>query len=252
MKSVAAGAVLLASLMAAPAFAADLPVKARPYQQPIFAPSWTGLYIGGQVGYANADWGNSPLFADLPFNTPFAAGVPVGGASGDGVTGGGHVGYNYQMSNWVFGIETDFNWTAAKNNSFTNITVGPGLAFSTTRDLEYYGTVRGRLGYAAWANTLLYVTGGWAYGKSNSTIAGVGFIGGPFVTSASNTHSGWTVGVGVDYMIAANWIVGAEYKHIDLGSETYTYVFPILGGTPVTGTSDLTIDEVTARVAYKF
>jgi len=253
MKIAAAGAVLLASLVAAPAFAADLPVKAPPYQpQPVFTPTWTGFYIGGQVGYAHADWGNSPLFADLPFYTPFADGVAVGKASGDGITGGGHVGYNYQVASWVFGVEADFNWAAAKNHSLTEVTAGPGLIFNTSRDLEYYGTVRGRLGYAAWTNTLLYVTGGWAYGKSNAAITGFGAIGGPFVTGSSNTHNGWTVGAGVDYMITANWIVGAEYKHIDLGSETYTYIFPILGGTPVTGTSDLKIDEVTARVAYKF
>jgi outer membrane immunogenic protein len=246
MKSVAVGAVLLASLMAAPAMAADLPVKARPYQ-PIFAPTtWTGFYVGGQVGYANADWNNSPLVAGIG---PFVAGVPVGGGSGDGITGGGHIGYNYQMASWVFGIEADFNWAAANNSSFTLVTAGPGLAFNTTRNLDHYGTVRGRLGYTVMPNTLVYVTGGWAYGKTDSTISGVGAIGGPFVTSASNTHSGWTVGVGADYMITANWIVGAEYKHIDLGSETYTYAFPL---APVSGTSSLTIDEVTARVAYKF
>lgn len=247
MKSVAVGTVLLASLLAVPAFAADLPVKARPYQQqPIFTPSWTGLYIGGQVGYANADWGNSPLFANIG---PFVTGVPVGGTSGDGVTGGGHVGYNYQMANWVFGVEADFNWTGANSSTYQLITVGPGLALNTTRNLDHYGTVRARLGYAAWDRTLLYVTGGWAYGKSNATIIGTGAIGGPFTTSASNTHSGWTVGAGFDYMITANWIVGAEYKHIDLGGETYNYLFPL---APVTGVSDLTIDEVTARVAYKF
>jgi outer membrane immunogenic protein len=250
MKSVAAGAVLLASLMAAPAFAADLPVKARSYQQPIFAPSWTGFYIGGQVGYAHGEWDNSPLFSNPPIG-PFTTGVPVGNASGDGITGGLHVGYNYQMSNWVVGIEADFNWPNINNNSATVLNPGAffALAYNIASKVEHYGTVRGRLGYTALPNTLFYVTGGWAYGETKTDITGYGGLGGPFATSSSQTHSGWTVGAGVDYMLTANWILGAEYKHIDLGSETFSYAFPL--GT-VTNTRDLTIDEVTARVAYKF
>jgi outer membrane immunogenic protein len=254
MKSVAVGTVLLASLLAVPAFAADLPVKARPYQQqPIFTPSWTGFYIGGQVGYAHGDWGSSPLFADIG---PFVTGVPVGKTSGDGITGGLHVGYNYQMSNWVVGVEADFNWPSINNNSSTALNPGTflALAYNTAAKVDHYGTVRARLGYAAMPNTLLYVTGGWAYGETKTDITGYDvFSGGvPFTTSSSQTHSGWTVGAGVNYMLTANWILGAEYKHIDLGSETFNYIFPAFGGTVVTGTRDLKIDEVTARVAYKF
>jgi outer membrane immunogenic protein len=236
--------------MAAPAFAADLPVKARSYQQPIFAPSWTGFYIGGQVGYAHGEWDNTPLFGDVG---AFIPGVPVANASGDGITGGLHVGYNYQMSNWVLGIEADFNWPSINNNS--PYVVNPQipavtLAYNIASRVEHYGTVRARLGYAALPNTLLYVTGGWAYGETKTEIAGYGnFSQQAFVTGSSQTHSGWTVGVGVDYMLTANWILGAEYKHIDLGSETFSYVLP---AGPVTNTRDLTIDEVTARVAYKF
>jgi outer membrane immunogenic protein len=251
MKSVAAGAVLLASLVAAPAFAADLPVKARPYQQqPIFAPSWTGFYIGGQVGYAHGDWGNSPLFGDVG---AFIPGVPVGNASGDGITGGLHVGYNYQVASWVFGVEADFNWPSINNNSATVLNPGApfALAYNIASKVDHYGTVRGRLGYAAMPNTLLYVTGGWAYGETKTDMAGYGASNGgnAFVTGSSQTHSGWTVGAGIDYMLTANWILGAEYKHIDLGSETFSYALPL---GVITNTRDLVIDEVTARVAYKF
>ena len=233
------------------ALAADLPRKAPP--PPVPAPvvmSWTGFYLGGQVGWGRARWDTSN-FISTPGVGPFASpGFPIGSTDGSGVVGGIHGGFNYQWQNIVAGIEADINWTNIDDTvSYRAIGIGAGLPFAIKYSLDYYGTVRGRLGYA-WDRFLVYVTGGWAYGHSNIDITSPGQFFGPFATSASNkNHTGWTVGGGFSYMITPNWIAGLEYKHIDLGDETNVYAFP---AAPVTGTTDLKIDEVTLRVSYKF
>jgi outer membrane immunogenic protein len=247
--------VIVASAAAALAFAqgalaADLPVKARPY---VAAPqaTWTGFYLGGQVGWVHSDVDNSPFIGPFAFAAP---GIAAGSQSADAITGGLHIGYNYQVSSFVYGIEADFNWPGVSTN--TNYVINPAtpaitLAYTVNSKIDHYGTIRGRFGtVAALPNTLLYVTGGWAYGQVKNSMNGFGaFSGTAFTTNSSNDHSGWTVGFGADYMIAHNWIVGIEYKHTDLGSETNSYVLP--AGT-ITSNADLTLDEVTARLAYKF
>lgn len=242
------GAMLIASIGGS-ALASDLPVKAYPHAKApsVEAPlSWTGFYAGGQVGGADGTWNNSPLSAGIG---PFTTGVPLGKAGNSGIAGGLHAGYNYQMANIVVGIEADYNWTGVSTYNTHLVTTGPGLAFDVMRKLNNYGTIRGRLGVVAQESMLLYATGGWAYGSSKSNVAGVGNLGGPFSDNGSSSHTGWTAGVGADYMVTQHWIAGIEYKHVDLGSKAYSYNFPL---ATVTGSSNLKLDELTARVSYKF
>ena len=168
------------------ASAADLPsTKAPPaYIPPPPLFTWTGVYIGGQVGYM---WsGSSDAY----------------GYSPNGVVGGGHVGYNYQMGQFVAGLEGDVNGSSY-NGGFGG--------YSTNENID--GSIRGRLG-VAWDRALLYATGGAAFAGITNDYLG---------TSLSHTRVGWTIGGGVEYALDNNWSVRAEYRYTDYG--TY-YDFP--------------------------
>ena len=224
--------------------AADLPMKAPPYFPPMAAPSnWTGWYIG-----ANAGWVGSA--SDTINNTGTdtgAGGLGTGITSGaiptstnlgyDGFIGGGQIGYNWQINNWVFGLEGDFDGASAKANSTIGPITIPGFVPQTTtysRELDWLATVRGRVGFTATPDLLLYATGGLAVGQ---TKIGNSFICPTCVPAASteattvntttDTSAGWTVGAGLEWMFAPNWSVKAEYLYVDLGNHdstiTYTY-----------------------------
>src|ERR1700691_5261315 len=175
------------------AFAADLPNVKGP---PVFAPpppvfSWTGLYIGGQVGY---QWGTSdPSAVAVPGNV-FLAALP--GYSDHGVVGGGHLGYNYQVSQFVFGVEGDVEGSSYDGTG----TLLGGAAYDTPR-AEIEGSVRGRLGIA-WDRVLFYGTGGVAFASIRNT---VGLVGAAPAVSATTGRVGWTAGAGVEYAIDPNW-----------------------------------------------
>jgi outer membrane immunogenic protein len=144
----------------------------------------------------------------LPFNWGgWYAGLNLGGGVGGDVTGivfGGQVGYNWQMGNWVFGVETDLQ-VSGQDDDFTVNGV------RVTQDLDWFGTFRGRLGYAVFDRWLPYITGGLAYG--GRSINGPGF-------TTDDTAIGWAFGVGVDYAITPNWSARLEYLHISLDSHS--------------------------------
>lgn len=185
------------------AFAADLPYQKAP---PIYAPppppafTWTGVYLGGQVGY---QWGTSR--ADLYTDGAFFGGLPVNRPSG--IVGGAHVGYNYQVSQFVFGVEGDVDGLDYRSsNNF------PGFltSFTTREDID--GSVRGRVG-VAWDRVLFYGTGGVAFGNFQNTFTGVN--GG--YDSFSTLRTGWTAGAGIEYAVTNNWSIRAEYRYTDFG-----------------------------------
>ena len=141
----------------------------------------------------------------------------------DGFIGGGQIGYNWQTDHWVFGIEADFQGSAQKADGgfvlapIVGAAVFPGLTVAYTDKLEWFGTVRGRVGYA-FDRWLPYVTGGWAYG--HGTISGTGTTtpaGTVLAFSASQDYSGWTVGGGVEWAFMDHWSAKAEYLYIDFG-----------------------------------
>ena len=190
-KILASGVALAALVVAAPAFAADI---AQPYptKAPVVAPvpvfSWTGFYLGANAGYA---WGSSNGYADDL------------GISPDGWVGGGQVGFNYQLgNNVVIGVEADLQGSGIKDT-----------AYGFESKLDYFGTVRARVGYA-FDTVLPYVTGGFAYGnvKINNELLD---------WSESTTQTGWTIGAGVEYAFLPNWTVKAEYLYVDLGDDYY-------------------------------
>lgn len=158
------------------------------------------------------------------------------------------VGYNWQ--NWVFGIEADFQGSAQNGDANYTVTVlGVPAAVAETADVDWFGTVRGRLGSATgpWH---AYFTGGWAYGKVKgvitTTVAGV-----TVTASDSETRTdGWTVGGGFEYKFNQNWSVGIEYLYLNFGGDTATTA-TAAGNFTVT-TSDFEDHIVRARLNYHF
>jgi outer membrane immunogenic protein len=236
------------------ASAADLPVKAPMYTKaPVVAPlyNWTGFYIGLNAGYS---WGrqDNDLVNVVTGVTEFSNSDHL-----NGFIGGGQIGYNWQVNQWVFGLEADFQGSGQKGDGTFFIAAVPGIVaagtpastFNYTDKLDWFGTVRGRIGYAmgATGNWLPYVTGGWAYGhgeiSGTTTSLGVATS-----FSGSQDYSGWTVGGGVEWAFLNNWSAKVEYLYIDFGD----------GPTvPVSATRDIVSGKMTdnilrAGLNYKF
>lgn len=221
MKRFLLATVALAAL-SAPAAAADLatkyPVKA--VAVPVF--SWTGFYIGANAGYGGDSISYDGLFGAVSL-APFAV-ATTGSQSSSGFFAGGQIGYNYQFANnVVLGLETDLQWSDISGSSNLSGTV-IGLPVSATvgysTSVDYFGTIRARIGYA-FDRFLPYITGGAAYGKvSDDLNAGaiVGPAGAGIAVSDSSTKWGWTIGGGVEYAITNNWTFKTEYLYVDLGN----------------------------------
>jgi outer membrane immunogenic protein len=238
------------------ATAADMPAKAPMYTTaPLAAPaySWTGFYLGANVG---GGWGsrnvsytpNDPLMAFL-FSQSGAAtfGPPPASFDTSGVLGGLQAGYNQQFgTNYLIGIETDFNWSGMKGSGSTTGAGNFGaIPFTNMVDekIKWFGTVRARLGYLPTNNLLFFISGGLAYGRVERTATytfgwqgGGAIIGGPtggysftcfalspcLAGSSSNADIGWTMGGGVEYALSKNLTVKAEYLYVSLAGNTVT------------------------------
>jgi outer membrane immunogenic protein len=244
MKNVKLCALTLLSVFAAsPTIAADLPVKARPMPEAVPIFSWSGFYVGLNGGYS---WGRSSR--DLNFFDPrtgatFAT-AAGGGRDLDGGVFGGQIGYNWQMSNWVFGIEADAQWSGQQGSTtalcgvagcfLAGVPATVGTTATLSDKLEWFGTIRGRVGVTFTPTILLYATGGGAYGsvKTDLGLATITPNGTPIVAagSTSTDRFGWTVGGGIEWMFASNWSGKIEYLYMDIGSISNSVVLPTASG----------------------
>jgi len=243
------------ALIAAPAFAADLP-PARPAPAPAYIPpvvpiyNWSGIYIGVNVGAAFVSQG-------APNNTVATgplAGTPSGAVStsSTGIAAGGQVGINFQNGPWVFGVEGDADYLSNKSTTFGRF-AATGATNSHVFTLDVLSTVRGRVGYA-FDRALIYGTGGFAMGDYSTTrtqLTGTA----PFGTATPGTAEsfsalrfGWTAGGGLEYALGDNWTVRAEYLFVDLQSLTYT--FPLANIRQAT--QDEFVHVVRAGLNFKF
>jgi opacity protein-like surface antigen len=241
------GAALLVAIIAGAARAADLPVKAPP---PIAAPwSWTGFYIGGNIGGA---------LEYSKLQDPFG---PV--SFGDKVTtsafiGGGQVGGNYQIGNVVIGGEADLSWISSRGDvTCFALTGGAFFASNCSVDPTLFSTLTGRLGYA-FGRTLVYAKGGAAWEHTNVDMAVDNNPGQHFLASA-NSYSewGWTAGAGVEYALTPGWSLMLEYDYLGFGSSNvatpYVAGNPLPGHPvgPIAGLSS-NIEEVKLGINYRF
>jgi outer membrane immunogenic protein len=224
----------------ASANAADM---ARPLPAPVAAPpfTWTGLYSGAHGGYGFGDLTATSLGINLtPLPEP------------TGFFFGSNIGYNWQVANFVIGVEADFNYGHIED-SVTILTV-PGATAGATSRLDYFGTARGRLGFA-FGNVLIYGTGGVAWGHNNATLDVAAFGLGTRLFDDQN-HLGWTAGGGFEYAINNSWSIKAEYLYLDFGDEAYTFVtgpvVPLLGVAPPSANVDLKLHTVKVGANFKF
>jgi outer membrane immunogenic protein len=250
MRKVLLAAAGLAALgMAAPASAADLAakpyVKAPPPPPPVF--SWTGFYVGANIGGA---WSNN-RWTDTLFLTNF-------NNNNNGVfIGGGQIGGNYQIGQFVIGGEWDFDWAA--NNHNGNGVFIPGVGnIVVSNNNRWITTVAARFGWAI-DRLLLYgkAGGGWV-GSNNfsvtNTTTGVSFNCGTLgFSSCNNSTGGWLVGAGAEYAFTNNWTVKLEYDYLGLGNRTFFVPAgaPFLAGDTFT-TNNRNVQMVKVGVNYLF
>jgi outer membrane immunogenic protein len=240
MKTLAGIFGLTAALLGTPVLAADMAVKTPPpTPQPAF--SWTGFYVGGNLGYG---WGRSSN--QVTFVDPLFAGTIAQSRQNglDRVIAGGQFGYNWQFSpHAVLGLETDWQ-SSNKGASGTTVSsiILPGLppdhetaTTSYGSKISWFGTVRGRVGYA-FDSLLIYGTAGLAYGKvsvSGTVTDAANFtgVGGPaFIAttpfSISAIKTGWTAGAGIEQALSINWTWKVEYLYVDLGTISGFFLAP--------------------------
>jgi outer membrane immunogenic protein len=281
-------------LIAAPlsaASAADMPVKAPPLAPAPAAPIWTGFYIGGEIGGA---WANRSV--NYTANDPVANALVAGTLTGtgqplfpntfnmSGMVGGAEAGYNWQVGRqWLLGIETDYNGSSLRGtgNSSSVFTTAPPTnnALTEKQSVDWYGTLRGRLGWLPSDNVLLFATSGFAYGrvvKSGSYSVTAAASGLPFFASSggvsfacvtnatcfsgtsSSVQTGWTAGGGVEWFAWRNWSLKAEYQYVNLGSDAVRLTatgLRIPGTAPASFNTNFARDDfhvVRAGVNYHF
>lgn len=221
MKRILGGMVVAAALSGS-AFAADLGARTYAKASAMAAPvaSWSGLYIGGNVGYG---WGNGNT--DFSFSPFFDVDNTALDTKSKGVTGGAQIGYNWQMGAIVTGLEADIQGSGIKGSTgpspFLNTDANrflPGEFLSTEQKLSWFGTVRGRLGATVTPDLLLYATGGLAYGHVDASANTFFSSDSQSPASVNQTKAGWTVGAGAEWMFARNWSAKVEYLYLDLGN----------------------------------
>jgi outer membrane immunogenic protein len=247
IRSKFASVLALATILGAgAAFAADLP--AWPYAKAPALPyaaayNWGGFYVGGHVGgsQTNEIWtntANSTRFGDLSPGQGFSQ-------HGTGVFGGGQIGYNWQASNYVFGLEGTISAMDNRGSLLNTVFGAKDDQFSWRTN--GMGTVTARAGYAV-NNNLFYVKGGYAGANSHLAVSDVV----PPAGAGSDTrwHNGWTVGAGWEYGITQNWIAGLEYDYAAF--ETQAYQLGTNLGVYSFDAKPRDIQSFVARLSYKF
>lgn len=257
-------------MAAAPALAADLPVKARPMVPVVTVYNWSGCYIGANGG---GKWARTSGSVDVAPGTGAAGASAAASLPFDGTTSstgiiGGQIGCNWQAagSSWVFGLEGDADaqrWSATRTVARGVGPIIPGDSFDIRSDWQ--ASFRGRLGYA-WDRWMLYATGGVGFTNAKvgtnfipTVAAGVTFP--ATVASDSKTLVGPTVGLGLEYAFSNNWSFGVEGRYTWYGTQTYNAGLLATAGLPPAGpftfasasqTYRVETLEITGRLNYKF
>jgi opacity protein-like surface antigen len=227
--------------------------------------TWTGFYLGGNLGYSFANSTTDATFFD-------PTGAALFGASGssrfNGIVAGGQAGYNWQFGNWLAGFEADIQGTGqgAQPPSFIcpgglcNPAAGTAVGLDHSHKLDWYGTLRARFGAVVTPDVLLYGTAGAAvaglsqFGWINPEVDanGTPFVGG---TSANllgrSTKWGWVAGAGIEARLIGNWVGRLEYLHLDFSTVSFNGVNPAVP-VGVALDSHLTDNVVRVGLSYKF
>jgi outer membrane immunogenic protein len=227
-------ATVLAALGSASALAADLAPRAYTKAPMMVEPAynWSGFYLGAQVGGAGS---NSSYLFDNSFAAESFSFKP------SSFIGGGHAGVQGQWGSWVLGAEGTYNFADLKQTDLSTIFGPTRLRSNQIRDVA---TLVGKIGYAS-GQWMVYGKGGFAVAKietSSNNDAGND-------TDANRWQGGYTVGAGVDYMFAKNWIVGADFNYYDF---RFDRSLRATLGTPVAYNGRDQIYAGTVRLSYIF
>jgi len=279
MKLIFAASSLL--LLASPAYAAD--VSASEPAPIASAFSWTGLHVGANAG---AGWSNGDPLGDTTYHLNGEDGTFANGwfnsedsSNKSGFTGGAQIGYNYQINNIVLGIEADLNYLNVKNQYSADYfdtlysDASPDYNYNLKEDLdteskiEWFGTIRPRLGVTPSERLLVYATGGLAYGQVKSSASykwhEYGYWwGGPgdhffdrsggFDGSSSNVRWGWTLGAGAEYALTDKLSLKGEYLYVDLGSKNHSVLSPDDSTESISWRDSAQFHAVRLGLNYKF
>jgi outer membrane immunogenic protein len=256
MRRVVLGAIIAGSF-AGSGFAADLPPMSR--AAPAVLPaafSWTGTYVGVNLGGA---WGTFDFDPSTTNNlTGVGSAIPRTSIDKSAVIGGFQTGYNWQIGNVVLGVEQDLQFTNLKTSFAYGAAPGGALVAGDgfAAKVDFLSATRFKLGYA-WDRFMIYGTGGLETGVLDVTGNYAGrFLGSPATsfTDKHKFHAGWTVGAGLEYAMTNNLFLGVDYRYFDLGAETYNLgaVTPGLGVTSTVASNvNLRASEITARLNLK-
>jgi outer membrane immunogenic protein len=223
-----------ATLVANYASAADLPRKAPPPVMVAPVSTWTGCYIGGNVGWARVQ-------TKVEFNN-----VSDFSRSADGFAAGGQIGCDYQFaSNWVVGAQLMVDWTDVEASRASALFPGSTIHAK----LRGFGTATGRLGYLVAPSFLFYGKFGWGAYRTNFSLQNAS---GVEIASANRRQNGFDVGVGGEWMIAPSWSLFVEWDHIF--AQKKDFFFPNLGTNPVGRTAEIRrdLDKVLVGVNWRF
>ena len=213
-------------------------VAPAPAPLPVYT-NWTGCYVGASAGTSSgrtdgfSTTAGSTAAATATTNGAVIAGNPVSQSFNlSGFIGGGTLGCNWQAGAWVFGIEGDGSATNKSGQAFPAATVLPlvGGGNSIVNQNEQFEmqerwlvTARGKLGLTNFwwfgDKTLVYVTGGAAWAKIDSSLA---VIGSPINSGVfqSDRRTGWTIGGGLEYALGYGWSAKSEFLYVDFGNWT--------------------------------
>lgn len=220
MKQFLVPSIVLSALVVSSAMAADLPIrKGSPAPPPAAAfYDWSGIYIGGHIGYGYAQADIADLGTQLRLDS-------------EGFLGGAQAGWNYQMGRVVLGAELDFSFADINSNNVTN-TLG-----NVSSNTPWIATATTRLGYT-WDRFLVYGKVGAAFAQFDFNIDNL---------TASETRVGYTVGAGLEWAVAGNWSAKAEYNYLDFGRSSVNF-------DGVAGSLDIEqrISVIKAGVNYRF
>jgi outer membrane immunogenic protein len=241
MKKILLTGTALLVIASGSAMAADLSRPSAPApvytKAPMIAPfSWTGIYIGGDVGYGYAQSTGTVadpagIFASVPYS--FNVNGPLAG---------GFIGGNYQMGQLVVGAEADWQWANLTGNSGSVPGFGGALTASST--VKSYGSARGRLGYAV-DHWLFFGTAGWAWGTWSTSYGPT--AGAVVATDNATSTKGWTAGAGIEYAFTNNILGRVEYRYTDLGSVSF-----VAPGLISELGNKITISDIRAGLSFKF
>lgn len=245
---------------------------------------WTGFYVGANGGYGWNDATLSDAPGDQNTATVFLGQPNVASSSASfgskGWLGGVQAGYDWQLNQrWLAGVEADFDWSdiAGNGSAPTMVVFGNEVAtLNASQKVEWFGTLRARIGYLATPDLLLFATSGLAYGKVSESASivlppgasnsqgnfGTGYACGGiygdstcFAGAGSRTSAGWTAGAGAEYRFSQHATVKLEYLYVDLGTND----FPISAAHPgalkpsvLNASSETAFNVVRVGVNYRF